>query len=681
MKIRGQQVLFLLSLLIAVAASLLPSPVAVRIPLYFFLLFYIPGLALLALVGDPERPPTDDLFLPLLLSPPLVVSIVVGAHSLGLTLGDAMRYSPIVFPLILFAVSIARPPSDRTIQPQMRGWWILLTPVLFAGTIALMYASNTLLLSRSDAWTHACYINEIIDRGIPPMEPCLPDTPLHYMWSYHLFVASFIRTSGTGTFQAMGAFNVVVAFVFPYLIARIAALFTTSRRHVALVPLFAIAGLESACWIMWPLNFLTVLFGSVKGADEVSRILGKVALHSPDIIQSLRSNWTWMVSTLDKFLTITVFGYTMDLFLLGFLVVVTAAGAKSRWLRSFLLMIFLIASTCAFHIVTGIALALTAAGSGLAYCVLAFTRWRDPAWRFHGLLVPMASIVALAAISPYVLSLMPGKSGGAGLLENVQLGTTSLLTIIAPLVILFPFALASIRKISSDFRGIRMTLGIWILTLIPFNIIIDLPGVNESKLIFPLFLLLVIPLSVELIDRFSDRRRRIRILSLSAAFVLFAVPSILTMRGFLLARPKTVEEARRNEISEEDKTTFRWITSNTPADAVMIERNDYRLMPVLTHRRNFFPDRQIIKTMGYGGAKIERLAEIRDRFFSCDPMEDEDIVFISQIGKHYFVLLWSEDVALLPCLEQKYSDQPEFFEMVYESRQLKIFEVRRRENG
>jgi hypothetical protein len=676
MRVERKKALLIALILLNAAVPFTAPPAIIRAASSFIHLYFLPGLAFVLLFGNPHRQALDNLLLPLLLSPVLVAISVVGLDLIGLPFDAAVGLSLGLFNMVLLLIVIGgkgSPSTGETAHMHSSGWWIILTPLAFAATLSVLYAANNFLLMQEDAWTHACYISEILDRGLPPMEPCLPDVPLRYMWFYHLFIASFMHTSGIDLFWSMGIFNIVVAFCFPLLVARITALLTDRVEHIALVPLFAIAGLESPLWIMWPLNLLRTYFGDVKDSAEIARVLGKVQLNSPHVIQSLRSQWTWMVNLVDKFITITVFGYTLELFILAVLAVLTLGRERAARVRSMIYLVAVFVGTLAFHVVTGIA--LVSSLLGMVFLYILYERLRNHrSIRYEiRVIVPVSAIIAFLVLLPYIRSLLGSGSGEVSLRDYFNFGTTSFITIIAPLIILFPFARRALRQAIAIGDEKYKILGAWILALFAECILIDLPGVNESKLIFPLFALLIITIAPQLIDSAFDARTRGRTIAIVA--ILFLVPPTLTIRGFILAKPVREEYVRRGSIDGEDRLLFRWIENNTDPDAVMIERNVYRLMPVLAHRRNFFPNEQVIVTAGYGSDKIDRYREIRDRIFSNERITPADIDFLAGIGMPFYVVAWRNDFNDIPGLEKKLDEQSALFEKVYERPRATIYRI------
>lgn len=622
--------------------SLLHAPAPLKIVAAALLFFFLPGWIVIRCCGA-SLPRLDRLVLPLTLSPVIVTICLIMLRLLGLAFDDGVSiFLAAAAGVAILLVLLGRPRPEAIPAPPPGGASILLVPVLFAGIVAVAYGLNHFLLVRSDAWTHACYVREILDRGVPPMEPRFPDVSIRYMWFYHLFVAAFVRTAGTGVFASMGFFNVVAAFSFPYLVARLTGLFTDRPGIVRLVPLFATAGFESPVWVLWPLNLLRALAGKVRDANEITRIVERVDLHSPAVIDSMRIKWTWMVSLIDKYVTVTVFGYSLNLFVFCAFLVIASIGTRSSRARLAVMTVLLAAGALIFHVVTGVALVAATIGAGLLFALLQKRRLGRFPDVSATLVAPAAATLAAIAILPYVLSLTGGESGetSGGML---QFGLTSLLTIAAPLLVLFPFTRAGLPRLVRDRPERGPLLLCWMIPLLALNAVVDLPGVNESKLVFPLFILLAVPVTGELARRLLDDPPRRRIGAAVAALLLFLFPAAMTVRGFLLARPTVPFEFHRAETSEAERDLLDWISRRTPVDAVIIESDDHALSPVLARRRSFFPDEVVIATMGYGGPKVATYRAIRESLFSGRPIDGPVLAPLRESGRPFYILLWRKD--------------------------------------
>jgi hypothetical protein len=656
------------------------SPAPVRLVIGFAFAYYVPGLtAFLFLSEKPFK--LDHLFIPLLLSPVVESLLVLALARLGASPPVLLRIAA-AFLCVLFAAAVLTRKGGPSSQASPIPRAVVAICFGFAGLILVSYIVNGFLLVRSDAWYHASITSEIIDRGIPPKEPWLPDTPIRYMWIYHLFIASGKELMGLTVFQALGLFNIVNAFVFPYLIARFTALFSTKARSIIGAPLFSIAGLESPAWILWVVSLGRAFFGGTKGLPEVSRILGAIDLNSERVIYFLSPFEGWqrfgnyMVNTIDKFLTVTPFNHALNLFLCCFIVAISVDLRKKAVLRPSIAAFVLMLAALLFHVIIGAALILTVVGSGCLLFLVERLRYKETVPRYHTIILPIAAMLATAFSMPYLWRLVGENAGGVGIGEHFHLGIRNLVTIGAPLAVLFLPARRAIRDIFSFADGRRKILSLWLVSLFVLNAFVNLPTRNESKLVFPFFMLLCPPVAWAIIERLNAARgARLALKSLVVA-VLFAVPPILTVRGFMLDKPANAVEERRDRVTPEDRDIFAWIRKNSSRDAVVIESNEYELMPVYAHRRELFPTPKTVAVLGYRGEAVDRSSRIRDELATGEPLTQGDIDFVRSLRVQVFIVLWREDLDARPGLDRSFASRPGLFEKRYENSRALIYSLR-----
>ncbi len=373
---------------------------------------------------------------------------------------------------------------------------------------------------RSDAWYHASIVNEIFDRGFPPKEPLLPDVPIRYMWIYHLFIASarilmgYDVAPGTAVFPGLALFNIMNALVFPYLVFRLTAFFTTRRRDLVATPIFAISGLASAAWILWPLGLIRAFTGENRGWGELMRLLKDIDLNSHHVIyflspfEKMSPAGNWMINVVDKFITITAFAFVLNLTLLALIVTLSVGFGRRFAPKAFVAMFTIVFGAILFHVVGGMALAAAVVGSGALLALRGLLRRGGPVPVFHTFALPLAAILAGAAAFPYMLSLTAGSDPGSRPPSLIHFGLGNLLTIALPLAILFVPARKALREIFSLKTEALTLLAAWIVPLLACNLFINLAARNESKFIFPLFFILFPPIVWKILDGIEESKGR-----------------------------------------------------------------------------------------------------------------------------------------------------------------------------
>lgn len=658
-----------------VVTLFLSLPTPLRVAFGFLQAYYLPGFVFLLYFGDPRRPRLDDLFLPLVISPVLIAAFVLGLYQFTGSLTESIRGSLVLFYLFLI-VALFREARTTAEAPRAVPASLILISAAACAIVVASYLLNRYLLVYSDAWHHASVTLEILDRDVPPLDPRFPDVAIRYMWIYHLFQAICKELSGLEVRPVLGVFNAVVAFSFPYLAARLTVQFREERRYVLTTPVFAFLGIQAASWVLWPILFAQSLFGSVRGMEEITRNLQRIELNGAEVIYFLTPARTRLMSMLDKFLTITVLHYTLNLFLFCFIFVVGRDFIeRSRWKAALTIFVAMIGAFL-FHVVTGLSLIIAAMGGGIILYLFTRLKSRRAPPLLDWFFVPAIAVAAFIAGFRYFTSLTGGAGGGNLIRDHLHFGYTNLFTTVAPLVVLLPFSWSAVKKtVSSSDRIEYRVLTAWAASLFVLSIFADLPGINENKIVFPLLLLLALPISWEIVDRIANARGARRVLLYIWMVVLFLVPSVLTVRGFILERPEMPHLEKRIHVTDQEREIYEWIRSNTEIDAVMIERSTYNLMPVYARRRNFIPHPVIIQVHDYGSEKVERYIEIHDEFFSARPITEESIDYLKTLANDFYVVLWRDDREADPSLEEKFISRSDWFLPSFENPEGVIYRL------
>jgi hypothetical protein len=642
-------------------------------------LFLLPGLVfcIFVLEGRISRP--DQIFLSIIISP-LILSLLTVA--VNMAAGDFVLSAKIILAVsyVLLAAALVSGRHARIKEGGARiPKAIFLVSISYAGLVLLSFLINDYLLIRSDSWYHAAVVSEVMTRGIPPREPLLADVSIKYMWFYHLFQALWIRFSGMTLFKAMGFFNIINAFLFPCLLARFAAYFTRKKYLIVLAALFAIAGLDSASWILWPIVLFKAFIGEVTGMAEIRRIIEAVTLNGAEVIQFLKPMGTIQVNWSDKFLTITVFNYALNLFLTCLILVLDREFLKSSRSRSGSLLFVIILGTFLFHVVTGATLLFILFGSTiLTYVQFRFIR-REKYSISEDVAQLIPALIAVPIAAYYFMSLtsVSNSAGGNGLIDNIfHIGFVSILTIVFPLIILFYPARAALKKLFSGSDYISKTMIGWILCLIILSVFVNIGTVGEKKFIYFLFLVIGTPIYIQIVEKIRTYSGARKILLTAAILILFVVPPLLTFRGFMMDEPREKIDTRRYNISDEDRAYFEWMRENTPKNSVIIENNIYHLSPVYASRRNFYSWYGIIRVLDYSGPKMETYRSVQESLFNPEEIHSSTIEIMRSMEQELYIAIWREDIESSPWLAQRYSRESRWFREVYSSQRVSLYSLK-----
>ncbi len=666
----------ILGLLLLSAISLfVPLPKALQAISGFLQSFYLPGIVFLAFLGDSERTGLDGLFYPPLLSPIILILLVLIVHSFTGSFVPAVRISLIALYLLLIA-AILMGKFSREERPSIVPAIIPLISLFFVGIIVASYMANDFLFSH-DTVRHSAVAREILYRGVPPMEPFFIDIPIRSMWFQHLFQAIWKALSGLSIFHSMWVVNLVGIAIFPYLIARLTALFTTKRSYILATPFFALAGLDAASWILWPVNLLRALTGDVRGGAEIAELIGGIDFNSRFIAVILKPPMTFALNLLDKYLTIDVLHFSINLFLLCFIVVLSRDFQKRSPFRAGTQILLLMSGAFLIRIVTGLALLAAAVLAGIITILLERLRYRRKPLRYQSLIVPALAILVLAAGLILYRSVTGEFADGNFIPDRLSFNIISFVTIIVPLIVLLPFSIRALREIFTSTSFEYKTLATWIIALFVVSIFLDVIGSNESYAIFLLFLLLTGPVAWQIMSAISAAKGIRRAFLVIWITVLFAVPPVLTVRGYMHYKPKIKHQRIRYWITEDERALYHWIRDKTDIEAIIAERNEYNVMPYYAHRRNFYMTTFERYNFGYVSEKADRYRTIRDELFSDTVISAGTIDFLRSFEFDIYLVVWAEDLEAVPGIADKFSSRPEWFESVYGNPAGRVYRLER----
>jgi len=663
----------------AAVATAAPTPLGEGAGI--LLAYLLPGFVFFTFLGERGRPWLDDLLFSIVISPIILVLLVLVFHASGVALDASVRTS-VFFLLALLAAALLREMRDGSETAPIPARSIIVTCAAFGAAVLVAFLANRYLLIRSDGWYHGCIVSEIVDRGIPPNEPLLPDVPIRYMWIYHLFIASTKALTGLGVFPSLAVFNIMNALAFPYLTYRITMHFTTRRRDLIATPILAISGLASAAWIWWPLGLARAFVGENRGWGEALRLLRDIDLDSYRVIvflspfETMSGLGNWMINVVDKFITITAFAFTLNIFLLVFIIALSSGSSRRFAPRAVITTFVLMLGALLCHVVMGTVIVLTIIGKAMLLAINGIIKRKLGKPAPHTIAMPAAAILATIAAYPYIHSLTAGSDTNQSLGAFVHFGLTNIITIALPLLALFQPARKALREIYSCATPPLTLLAAWITTLFVLNVFINLAFRNESKIVFPLFLILLPPVAWKVLDWIEGARGARRVAIIAWTALLFAVPPILTYRGFLLDKPSGRVEERRYSVTAADRTVYDWIAANTPLNSVIIGSSICDLSPVFMHRRDFYPDVQTISVFGYDSEKIRTYKGIQDKFLMGVEPTPEDIKVLVDLDCPIYVILWHEDLDRIPRAQGALDGRPDWFEPVFENPAARVYFVR-----
>jgi hypothetical protein len=106
---------------------------------------------------------------------------------------------------------------------------------------------------------------------------------------------------------------------------------------------------------------------------------------------------------------------------------------------------------------------------------------------------------------------------------------------------------------------------------------------------------------------------------------------------------------------------------------VIVESNEYEMMPVYAHRRDVCPAQRTVSVLGYRGELVDACARIRDELASNEPLTQADIDFMNSLGVEVLIIVWREDINERPGLEEQFISHADWFEKRYENSRALIY--------
>jgi len=536
------------------------------------LLWIVPGAAL-ALLVSPRLGRLDLLLAALAFSPVLVA--LVGALVLlaggsgesaarisiaGFTVAGAiaaLRARPSEDgagrgPLITIGVAIALLCLLSGLLPQLSEWWRI----------------------RSDAWFHAAVIADMRDYGVPPMDPYFAGIPLQYMWLYHVLIDIESTVVGLDVFRTMGIVNVraLAALVLAvFLLGKeLSGRWDRAAGSALMVPL----GLNAMFWFLLPVKLARAFVGEVRGFEEVARQLPLTPFDFPTVISFMRiyNNPEFFM---DKYIVMTAFSLGLTLMAMCWL---GAVRYTSRGDRYGLVVVFVsMLGALAFHSLVAFVVLASFAGA----LVIGWLR-RDRELATAALRITIAGVAACAVMSPYIYSVMHAKHGGHLIPISVSAGKTvaMFLSATSAFVLIYPFQrrfFARRDTAATFFMAATVALVLFCLLLrLPQSNAYDKPGY------FVWFPFAVVA-GWTLADLWARRSRSAR-----DALAAWGVAAVTLVPVNALALAACYAMTTPEEITPADRGLASWVASETPRDAVFIDRDMEVALLVLGPRRYYF---------------------------------------------------------------------------------------------
>lgn len=622
---------------LALAALGLTLPGSTGAALLYPALGVVPGLAL-ARALPLEAGPVARLALGLAAAP--LVTAVAGwaLMSAGMAATPAARTIALAALAAWSLSCLRRTPAAPAREPGARfalawaaGWAVL---------VALPLLVNPYLQIRSDSWVHAGITHEILERGIPPEEPRFAGLTLNYVWFYNLFLALASALGGDDPFVLIPWFNAVA------IAATLLAAWVLGRRlwgegGARGCAILAALGFNAGVWLLWPLRLLRALVGDDRGWTDVRFELANLHLGDTRVIWTLSAPFAHMASFLDKFMIGTAVGYAyvlLHLHLWATLAWLAAPGARPLF--------WLFASAAGMLLIHGVV--------GLSYLPVALAAFGLTAllslrWRWlpgFGRLAPAAAATLLGALAaaPYTLAISRGWSGERTGLAHRYFAFDPWMawTLVSALLVAGWLAWRPVREGLAARSGPHALLALIAAGLALFALVVKLPLGNHVKFVYQAFVPVALFGGVALGAAVRGVRRRLGAAAGAAIVaILLGGHVAFTMAGYF-ADPhgRTSEELNP---SPAERRLFAWARSETPRDAVFLDRDYRSRFMVRAGRQMWLGTRHGPELAAFPAADLAvRNAVLADLYGPLDSLA-ESVRGLRALGRPVYVVYRPED--------------------------------------
>ncbi len=616
--------------------------------------FLFPGTAVLAAGGTPRSRVRDwaagPALAPAVLGLAACLALLTGAsvsrYVEGTVLGTGVAL------IVLRWTERARPEDD---EEAGRGAW--LAGLALAAVVAAVLVPHAGLRTGSDAWFHTAVVAEIRRAGIPPDDPYFAGLPLQYFWFYHTALLALGTAAGWSPPDAMALLNglgTLLCVVFAARAMRATGLRPASGAWAGAMLLLGMGGLF---WLFFPVKVLRVFTGSVRGGNELHRLV-EFTPFTVDRVTGLVRILMSSSFMLRKFLVGTAVPWSLALSL-------AAVDGAIRYLRGgslrHLYLVFLAgAGAFAFHtVVGGVLVGALAAGAGLALVL-------GPGARGRAAALGAVAAGALAVCLPYLRSVL--QAGNRAPIFPVGLHPMLLLSL--------PFSVAGVAALSLPVLArwwrvrtpVHLFLMGWTGAAVLYGLFGTLPGANQYD---KTTLVLFVPLALAaggavplLWERWRGRRGR-RIL-LAVFLVLFLVPenALFTAAFWHDSAPPAV--------TPDEAALYDWIGSGTPPEAVFLDSDDRADVLVLGPRRQYWGIPSYARQWGYDPAEMAARRGVRDAVYGPEAPARAAIEPALALGFPLYVVAREGDT---PGIIARLDSRPSLFQEVFRHGSVAVFRV------
>jgi hypothetical protein len=643
----------LLALLGLAGTFLEPIPgfaAAARAGLFYLAAAFVPGLAVVRILGARRLGTLDSVLLPSMLAVLPFAWLGVAAMAAGVSALNAARLSAGVLAVV---GALGGWPGVREGDSWERRA-VLRSALAVALLLGIPLASSALAASAWDAPLHAAVATRVLGGHVPPDSPLVAGQPVHYYWLYHAHTALLGAGTGLPLYQVFGLVSLHFFLLLALAAFRVAGAVSQSRTGQTAAAALVLLGLNPAGWLIF-------LFGTAGDPGRWS------ALRVP--LELVAGYPAQLSSVLHEFLDGNPFPIALVFGLVWLGVVV-------RWLEgerdrpAVGLGALALASALHLHLIVGFS-ALGAAAAGVV--VAGLTGRRPARLALRGLLGMV--FVAVGAALPYAWSVLAARDSLPirldGSPESLQ---GQALAIVAGCGLALLLALPALPRSRDESPGIVFLWG-WVASLTTAALLVRIPGAVQYKFVY-LLLFGLAPLAARAWVGWS--RTRAGRTAFLAALAAGVPTSLVTSYAFTVDPP-------RDRLSAERQADLEWIRRQTPVDSVFVEEPDWLGapasaeasahrdrrwldIPVHASRRSLVGYHGLVLREQWGHRDVPYRRRLARRLAEGRPLREDDTAHLARLAAPVYVV--SHAGALAPA-----AFGPQYYTLAYERNEVRIYRV------
>jgi hypothetical protein len=202
------------------------------------------------------------------------------------------------------------------------------------------------------------------------------------------------------------------------------------------------------------------------------------------------------------------------------------------------------------------------------------------------------------------------------------------------------------------------------LAMAAFASVVALPMHNSMKFVFELFVPGVVLAAPRFAATVSSQWHRRRIVTAIALVLIFGVPTALTLHGYLVD-PTGRTRLELNPLPGEE-AMYQWMRTETPSNAVMVDRAFREIVMVKGRRRLYLGTEQPADLAAFPAQEMARRHRVMLDLYGPFAEPAADLAALRDLGRPVYVLFRPQDANVVPDLWQRLATAAPGSEVAYD---------------